>query len=422
MKVLKLFFLALSVVLAFSTCTAANKVQVAEQDSLNLLAEFSLFYEYYKNKDYISAEKHGWNVIHRDPSNFMQYKPFRKMEDVLWYLYENTADNEKRAALTDTVLFLYDKAYAMDAKSSEYFLLKKAYVLEIWANAPVEKVIEAYETAFKAAPNADTFYKDRLGIIFAQNDDGHNGYKLKALDLYSRLSEAEPENEVWISRMNSLAENPQELASIRNQAWLLDKENLEKCWKYAETCLQIQEFDSALVPLEFLVKKAPEVINYWRRLASTYTKVGRTDKAISSYKTLIDLEPDNRENYFNIAIIYQKLDQLSVARSYLQKASKASAEPWDLPIFIEAQLYEQAARSCGFEFGDKCVYQLAVETYQKAANIDGSQSASARERVKALENSVPQQGDYFFRKFKSGDTIKIEGKCYDWINKSITVP
>jgi hypothetical protein len=115
------------------------------------------------------------------------------------------------------------------------------------------------------------------------------------------------------------------------------------------------------------------------------------------------------------------MGQYSISRSFLYKASKADPS-WDYPVFIEAQLYETAARNCGFEFMDKVVYQLAVDTYLKAARIGGSFSAPASSRVKALSNSIPQKEDYFFRKINSGDTIKIEGKCYDWIGKSIIAP
>ena len=89
---------------------------------------------------------------------------------------------------------------------------------------------------------------------------------------------------------------------------------------------------------------------------------------------------------------------------------------------VEAQLYEQAARECGFEFMDKCVYQLASDTYKRAAAQGGAQSSAAKERVNALNQSTPQSEDYFFRKYKSGDKILIEGKCYGWIKRSIIVP
>jgi tetratricopeptide (TPR) repeat protein len=202
----------------------------------------------------------------------------------------------------------------------------------------------------------------------------------------------------------------------------MDMENLEKAYSYAETCIQVQEYERAVEPLLFLTEKSPDVINYWRKLATVYTKLGRNDDAIKAYKTLIELEPNNRDNYYNLALIYKNIGQLSVCRSYLQKAYNASEKPWDIPIMVEAQLYEQAARECGFEFMDKCVYQLAVDTYKKAAAIGGSQEAAAKKRVSDLSKSVPQSEDYFFRKYKSGDKIQIEGKCYDWIKRSIVVP
>jgi tetratricopeptide (TPR) repeat protein len=331
-----------------------------------------------------------------------------------------TNDEQKRK-FADTTTYLYDTALKYEPDKKGYYLSKKAYIMEIWLKENPEDVIPIYEEAIASDPGLPSFYKDRLGQLYMQEASDDNDYKLKALDLYSALSEAEPENETWIQRIESLAENIDELIDITKKAWYLDKNNLEKAWKYANNCLRAKEYEKAKEPLEFLVDKSPEVINYWKQLASVYDKLDENDKAINAYKKLIELQPDNRGNYVNIALIYKKIDQLSVARSYLQKASNISPD-WDYPYFIEAQLYEQAARNCGFEFMDKCVYQLAVDTYRKAARLGGAYSGASAERVRALANSVPSQEDYFFRKMKSGDTIKIEGRCYDWINRSISVP
>ncbi len=423
MKTLKTLIIALFLFGFYSSVVAKLNVYFVQADSVNLLAEFSLFYEYYKNKEFESAEPHGWKVIDTDPSKFLQYKPFKKMEEILFFMHDSvvTTDEEKDQ-YADKVIRLYDIAVAVGAKDPEYFVLKKAYVIEQWSDATPDSIVQAYIYALEQNPDADPFYKDRLGLLYIKNANDENGYKMKALELYSALSEQDPENDVWISRIDGLAENIDELVDIRKKAWDLDKDNMEKAWKYAETCGRAEYYDQAIIPMEFLVERSPDVITYWKKIASLYQKVDRTDDAINSYKTLIKLEPNNRDNYFNIAIIYQKLDQLSVARSYLQKASKASAEPWDMPLFVEGQLYEQAARNCGsFDWIDKCVYKLASDTYVKAARIGGAISSAAVDRVKALENSVPQQEDYFFRSLKSGDEIKIEGACYDWINKSIYV-
>lgn len=416
MKNLKISIVAL---LLFFMCVQTTNAQGEN----NLIAEFSLFYESYKNKDYVSAEPHGWIVIDTDPSDFLKYRPFKKMEEILYYMHDSVATTEEeKDSYVGKAIKLYDRAIEVGAKNPEYFIMKKAFVVEQWSKVrPAEKV-EAYILALEKNPDADPFYKDRLGLLYAANATEENGYKLKALELYLKLAEEDPENDVWIQRINSLADDIDQLVQFMKKAWDLDKENLEKAWKYAEMCGKAEQYEKALEPLEFLVNKNPEVVTYWKKLASLYQKIDRTDDAIKAYKTLIKLDPTNRDNYFNIAIIYNKLDQLSVARSYLQKASKASAEPWDMPVYVEAQLYEKAASQSGsFEFMDKCVYKLASDTYRQAIRLDGPMSSASADRVKSLENTVPQKEDYFFRNFKSGDIIKIEGPTYGWINRRIIV-
>ena len=414
MKNLKLFIVtSVLLLMSIQTINAQNE----------LIAEFSLFYESYKNKDFESAEPHGWIVINTDPSQFLKYRPFKKMEEILKWKFETVAKTEgAKDTVAGQAIKLYDRAIEVGAKNPEYFIMRKAYVIEQWSKARPQEKVDAYISALGKNPNADPYYKDRLGLLYAANATEENGYKLKALEIYMKLADEDPENELWNTRMEGLADDIGQLVDIMRKAWEMDKENLEKAWKYAEICGKAEQFDRAIEPMEFLVLKAPEVVTYWTKLTSLYQKADRTDDAIKAYKTLIELDPKNRDNYFNIAIIYNKLDQLSVARSYLQKSSKASEEPWDMPVYVEAQLYEKAARQSGtLEFMDKCVYKLASDTYVKAARIGGPVTSLSADRVKALANTVPQTEDYFFRKYKSGDVIKIEGGSYGWIKRSITV-
>ena len=181
------------------------------------------------------------------------------------------------------------------------------------------------------------------------------------------------------------------------------------------------KYEEAIIPLEFLTNKAPETINYWNQLATAYQKTDQLKKAEGAYKKLIQLEPDNKNHYLNLGIVYKDEGQLPAARSQYEKASQVG-NGWGLPIFYEGLLYEQAARNCGtFDFNAKMVYQLAVDTYKKAKNLD-STATQAQERITALQGSVPTQEDYFFRGYKSGQSIPITGDCYSWIDRSITVP
>ncbi len=420
----------ITILLAFMSgmITANNSVKaITTTDSVNVMVEASLFFEAYKNKQYdLWTMDHGFKLLNTKPDAFPQFKPYKKLDKLIWAIHDDTSGaitEDDKKMLADTILYLYDRAIKYDSANAGNYLVKRAYIFEVWRGEPVEKVIEAYETAFNSGKKFanETYYKDRLGKIYARNAEDDNDYKLKALELYSSLSEQEPDNAIWISRIEALAENQDELVEITKKSWDLDKENDEKAWKYASLCIKTKHFEKSIEPLAYLVEKSPDVVNYWRELAHAYDKLSETDKSIHAYKKLIELEPDNKVNYVNLAIIYKKLEQLSVSRSYLLKAISKDKN-WDYPYWIEGQLYEQAARNCGFDFIDKCVYQLAVNKYKKAASLGGTYQLQASQRAKALSKSVPTQEDYFFRNLKSGDKIKIEGKCYNWINREITVP
>jgi len=387
-----------------------------------LMIQFSLFNEDHKNNLYESAYEYGWNVIIENPEPFVKYRLFPKMEEVLFYMHDSVATNpEEKSEIADTTLYFYEKAAEFQSDKKPYWLAKKAFVLETWTDASLEVVIEAYSNALRTDPNLDTYYQDRYGQLLSKSAENNPELKMIALELYSRLSEQQPDNPQWISRIENLAEDPQELLEITYKAWQMDSTNYEKAWKYASLSMRNKEYKRALEPLEYLIMEKPEVVNYWNQIATAYQKLEEYNRAIEAFEKLIELQPENEEHFVNLAIMYKNQNNLSTARSLLQKA-KSIKPNWDYPIYIEGTLYEQAARNCGFEFMDKVVCQLAVNTYKEAVSKGGDYVLTAKERVTSLSNSVPSLEDYFFRKIGSGDTIKIEGKCYDWINRSIVVP
>jgi tetratricopeptide (TPR) repeat protein len=429
LKLLKTFLLLLifsSIIVSANSGSTIDEPVIADSlDAGEVLIEASLFFEAYKNKQYEmwTIEK-GFNVINNDP-NFQnnKYKIHRKIDKVIFAVYEDsTTSDELGITLADTILYLYDKGIEYDTGYAGTYMLKKAYVLNEWKNAPVEETIAAYEEGFAAGKEItnEVYYLSQLATLYEDNMNDDNDYKMNALDIYLKLSDIEPENGRWPQKVSQLAEDEDQLQEFLKKAWDADKENGEKAWKYAKMCKKNEDYEAAIEPLQFLIDQSPEVINYWNEIARSYQKNDQTDMAVDSYKKLIRLQPDNKDSYFNLALLYKDMEQLSVARSYLNKAAKVSPN-WDYPLFIEAGLYEQAARSCGFEFEDKCVYQLAVDTYKKVARMGGDHASQAKERVDALVNSVPTKEDYFFRKMKNGDVIKIEGRCYGWVGKSIIV-
>ncbi len=399
---------------------STHKDSAASSDTLKIYTQYSLFSEYYKNKDYVSAIPFGWNIINMNPKKFSDFIYF-KMEDAFWHLHDSTQIAPKlKKSIADTMDYFYNLAIKYDPSSKGYFEARKAYVDESWLKLPVDTVIKEYEQAIKDDSTISSYYYDQLGQLYKNNASDKNDYKNKALGVYTYLSEREPNNPQWNTELEGLAENIKQLAELRKKAWDMDKNNLAKAWDYAVTAIKAGLLPQAENVLEFLTNKVPGNVNYWVQLASVYQKANNLDKAEEAYKQLIKLKPDNKDYYLNLGIVYKDKGNLAKAREEYLKASDV-AKGWGLAIYYVGNLYELAASKCDFNFDTKKVYLLAVETYKKALSIDPS-LVQAKERITALASSVPTKEDYFFRGFKAGQSLPISGSCYGWINRNVTVP
>lgn len=421
MKTIVNFFAFIILVIILINCGSTSTAKVhktlSSVDSMKVLEQYSLFSEYHKNRDFVSALPYGWKVLEMDPARFAKFF-FYKMEETLWYIHDSAGVSpEEVAEIQDSIIGFYENAIEYYPDDKAYFQARKAFVKESWLDAGPAEVINDYELAFEWKPDFSSYYHNRLGQLYIANASGENDYKTKALDLYAMLSEREPDNSMWVEILESLADNIDELVELTKRTWDLDKENLQKAWRYASMAIRANQHNVAIEPLEFLVEKAPDGINYWNQLASAYQKTDQLTKAESAYRKLIQLEPTSKEHYLNLGFNLREQGKFSAARSEFLKASEVGGG-WALAIYWEGYLYEQAARSCS-NFDAKVVFLLAQQTYRRALSMDSSLD-SARDRVNALSGAVPTKEDYFFRNLKSGDTIPIT--CVGWIGKSVTVP
>lgn len=389
-------------------------------DSLETLKLYSLFSEYHKNKDYQSAMPYGWQVLECDKKKFAKWI-YYKMEDCMWYLHDSTdADLAAQFFVDDSIISFYDMAIKYYPDGEAYFQVRKAFVSETWLELPADVCIPEYEKAYQLNPDMDSYYLNRLGQLYIANESDDNDFLSNAIKLYSDLSIKEPDNPLWPEILTTISPDPGVILDALLKTWELNPESLEKAWNYASACIRYQEYERAIPALEFLTNKAPETINYWNQLATCYNKTGDQDAAEKAYQKLIELDPANKDNYFNLGLIYKEQGKLSKARQYFETAND-KAGGWGMAIYSIGLLYEQSARNCTFDFPTKLVYLLAQETYRRAVNIDPSLS-QARDRINALSSSIPSQEDIFFQKLKSGDVVPIKGDCFTWIGKSVTIP
>ena len=386
-------------------------------DSMKVLTDYSLFSEYHKNKDCVSALPYGWSVIEANPSKFSKWI-YYKMEECLWALHDSTGTApELVQSIKDTILSFYDIAIKYRPEDKGYFEARKALVSELWLSLPATVTIPEYEKAIASQPSLSSFYYNRLGQLYVANDDGSNGYKEKAIDLYTILVDREPENPVWGNIITDLFGNIDDRLKFQKDAWEKDPQNVKKAKALAATAIQASEWAEAVAPLEFLVNQEPDNVGYLTQLGNTYTKLDNSLKSEEVFSKLIKLDPGNKDHYFYFGKALMDAGKFSQARTQFLKASEVG-NGWALPIFYEGFLYEQAASGCT-DFDRKLVYLLAQNTYRRALNMDPNLT-EARDRINALSGAVPTKEDYFFRNIKSGTVLPIT--CVGWIGKSVTAP
>ena len=395
--------------------TSLNLAQTA--DSMKLLTDYSLFSEYHKNKDCESAVPYGWSVLETNPTKFSKWI-YYKMEECFWALHDSSSTSpEMVKEIQDTILYFYDVAIKYRPEDKGYFQARKAYVSELWLNFSADVTIPQYEQAINWKPDLSSFFYNRLGQLYINSDDGINGYKEKAIDLYTILVEREPDNPLWGQIITDLFGNVDDRLKFQIEAWQKDPENVKKAKAVASTAIQASEWAAAVEPLVFLISIEPENIGYLTQLGNVYNKLDNTTKSEEVFSRLIKLEPDNKDHYFYFGKALMDAGKYPQARTQFLKASDVG-NGWALPIFYEGFLYEQSASNCS-DFDRKVVYLLAQNTYRRALNMDANLN-EARDRINALSGAIPTKEDYFFRNLKSGDTVSIT--CVAWIGKSITVP
>ncbi len=404
--------------------------QGTQQDSIEVLKNWSLFYEYYKTGDYNSAVPYGWFVMKMQPSRF---KTLYKAMEKIYLKYYEEAPQDKKTAYADTLLIIYDNAIKYHPENASEYYLRKGYVLENYYTGRELDAISAYEKGIELDfENTEFYYIDRLGVLYIKNMEQYPEFREKAIELYRRVIDKDPQNVTANDRLRSLVKDITELIELNKKRLEIDPENVELIWTVANLYIRAEDYKSAIPYLEKLTKKAPDNETYWNRLGYSYQRIGEYRKAIDTYNRSLKINPDAKEIILNIAICYRELDNFEQARLWARRAM-AKDKNWGRPYIEIAQIYESAVSKCvkttkggdwtKLDFTDKLVYQLAVEYYELAKRIDPSVANEANQRIKNLETLVPTQEDYFFNKRKIKDgKIQITGGCYDWIGESITVP
>lgn len=426
----------LGMALVLSLSISNVKAQSYGADSLMCSEKLSVFYEFYKAKNYADAYKPWkWTFDNCPESNVNIYIIGPRL---LKAKLKVNKDNEAvEAGLVDTLLMMWDmrnqffpgqESYIqgqkadvlMDYRSKEtfpeaYALLKSAVSVE--GNEAGASDLFNYVKAGALMYNADSIdkfelidlYQNTMGIIdynleFGEEKymkyyeqarsgiDGMLGPLFECDDLVPLLDEA----------FDNYAADEYRLA--RNAA-LLERKDCQDSDIYFKISAQLFSLNPG-VESGILMGNMSMSREDWTKATQYYQLAASKDTNANR----------RAETNLKLAQAYQKLGSTNSARTFALKAA-SDRSGWGDPFILIGDLYA-ATKGCGSnEFEIKTVYWAALDKYYYAKSIDPSSAERANSRINTYSKYAPE----FTLAFNFGKHEETSVQVGCWINETATV-
>ncbi|MGE0077732.1 MAG: hypothetical protein AB7S48_07730 [Bacteroidales bacterium] len=399
------------------------------------LTQSSMYQEYYKQNNFKDAYKPWQKVLNICPKSSQNI--YIRGVRILKAKIEEIADPSRKAALVDSLMFLYDKRIENFNKKGVN-LGSKAQ--DLYTLAP-----ERYEEAYKIAEEA-------VGITLSNSEPSvlftymtlirvmYENKKIEAdkvIELYSLISDY-AEAQISKNPNDDKAKQAKDgIDAVFAQLGVADCNSIVSIFtpKYEATPTDI----ALCKKIKALMLSAKECVKqdlYLKVNISIYQAEPSADLAIEIahlnienkqpkeaekyYNEAINLESDasKRANYFYelASVTFFELKNSSQAKALANKALEENPNLGKAYKLL-GDMYA-SERNCGNDdFEKKTVYWAAVDKYAKAKQVDPDLEESMNSMISTYSQYFPSKEDIFFHDLKVGDSFNVG--C--WINERTTI-
>jgi len=407
------------------------------EDSIECVRNFSLYTEYYKQKNYVDALPY-WKIVFAECPKITSNLYLHGVR-----MYNIKLKQEKELDLKygylDTIMMIYDQRIKYFNREG-YVLGRKGKDLLAIRRDNMDNVQEGYDMIKRSISlQNEKSQIDILVIYMTASSTLFEGGKIdgeKVIENYALISDIidkqigkKPEEET-LKRAKEAVDNvfatsgaatcdgliglfgpkfeqsPNDLNQMKKILHLLGQTRCQKSEFYftVSTSYHKQEPTSKSAYL----------------LAQMNVERKKFENAARYYKEAIELETDNVEKskyYLKLGdITYRELGNYSLARTYALEA-KDSDPSSGHPYMLIGSIYA-ASKPCGDnELSEKAIYWLAVDYFIRAKNIDSELAKIANKNISLYSQHFPGSEMIFFHGFKEGDEYQVE--C--WINEKTKV-
>ncbi len=399
-------------------------------------ANLSVYYEYYKNKNYADAYK-PWSWVYRNCPDSRK-SIYIHGPRIVEYQIKKAEDPAVKEAYIDTLLAIYDQrlqyfpekeGYVLGQKGTDMFLyrrdsldqafklLAKSYELEQnKTSASVltyyfQAAIKMYEAERLTKPEMIEIYDNAAAVVgynLENQSEKKKKYYQSASDnieiLFAPVASCDDLIELYAENFEGMKDDADKLnraARMMNKKKCTDNQTF---FKISNTLFELDPSASAAANLgrmSLSKKQYNKAIDY-------YTKAVE----------MADNDQDKASYLFGLASAESQLKRYSSAREHALQAL-AIRPDWGDPYMLIGYMYAENAGKCGSnDFERKAVYWAALEKFRKAKSVDTSVSTKANEAINAYSQLAPDKTLTFQFGYLDKETYRVE--C--WINETVAIP
>jgi len=291
---------------------------------LNFLGEINYFkgFKYSKRNElqlalyYLSkANKFQRYEVNNNYELANTYARLKRHEEAIYYYYEALASNcgydeihfnlatvlMQKQDIQQAKLHYTQSLFINPLSKDAYAALGSLFLTDVEENLLAG--IKLFEQATKVFPLEKDFYNN-LGYLYIKN-----GQEYKALECYQKALEIDPNFEYARRNYTTLVKK----LGIKDDIISFYNTSLQQIIKDVEQ----KKFDDAEQKCYNVLKVFPNDVTTKFYLANIYFSKGLLDKAINIYKQLLQLQPDNLNIRYNLAIALLRQKNFVEAEEHL---------------------------------------------------------------------------------------------------------
>ncbi len=403
------------------------------EDSIRCIKNLSLYREYARQDDYVSAYPF-WKIVF-DECPRSSKNIYIDGVKIYRYFIDETDNTKRGSDLTDTLMLIYDRRLKYYNEIANVRGRQGVDLLRYRRNEDIQYIKQAYdylEESIEAGGNNSsnpvlaTFVSASITLYQNEEIDENRVIEdyITAFNIIQNKMKIRPKNARLKSLMTSIDNNfinegPAQCSTLERyfSVELKDKPENAGFLRMLTSLLQKRDcsdselFFDASKKLHTMEPSAQSAVN----IASMAFNNGLFSEAADYYTQALQLETDSTKKaewYYGMAACYRERGRKSEARSYALQSIKLNPD-WGEPYLLIGQLYADSKSDCNSLSLPNAVFWAAVDKFDKARQADPSIEAKANKLILTYSNYFPNKEEAFFQDVYPGNTYTVG--C--WINE-----